>query len=84
MRLPMYVLPVLLVAGFAAHDAKAADACEKKCYKAKTCAIVGPQCLEFDWCIDPCKGRSATPGDEAAPSKPDQGKDPLPGPNKEI
>lgn len=84
MRLAWMFSLAIMALGSGSPAAHAADACEKKCYKAKTCAFVGPQCLEFDWCIDPCKGKSAAPDEKAAPAPPgNSSKEPLPGP-KEI
>ena len=58
--------------------AAAREVCEKKCYKAQTCPIVGSKCLDFDWCRDECHEEGSTvPRPEAEkPAKPM-----LPGPD---
>lgn len=66
--------------------ARAEERCEKKCYEAETCPIVGTKCLKFTWCRDVCdgKGGSGAGGDSASPDKKPAPAGPLPGPKTEI
>jgi hypothetical protein len=67
-------------------SALAGERCEKKCFEAQTCPIVGSTCLKFNWCRDVC-ATEGTPGlgAEKAPSdKKDAPVGPLPGPKTEI
>ncbi len=57
--------------------ASAREVCEKKCYKAQTCPIVGSKCLDFDWCRDECREEGST---EPRPEAEKPAKPMLPGP----
>jgi hypothetical protein len=84
---PVSIVIWLLIPSIAgAAVAHAEPACEKKCYKAETCPIIGDKCLSFDWCHDVCQEKSADKpsGADAERSKPATPKPPLPAPGTPI
>ena len=79
----MMSIPALIAPVGPSH---AKQICEKKCFRAETCPIVGDKCLRFDWCRDECHeagsnapGQGGTAPDGAKPPSP-----PLPEPNLKI